>query len=283
MTKTHLTILLGFLVVWTGSSLFAGDTPTVPGKQRCVAHRGFSYDYPENTMIAFEQAIRVGAHYTETDIYRTADGVLVLLHDANLKRTAGQDIDVRKANYADIRDIDVGSWKGEKFAGEKIPTLDECLRLFKGTSSCPALEIKMGGIEQDVIDALRKHEMIDKVTVLDFNDKHLAKLRELEPRLETVWNFSKNVGNPEEHVDALFEELDRRATACKTKILSLHLNVLSKELIRRLHEKGYVIWGWPANDVPTMEKLLDWGSDVITTDRPDMLLEVLEKRAKKNP
>lgn len=276
MKTIALSILLCLSIV-----LMLNAEDGTPPKQRSVAHRGFSYEYPENTMVAFKAAIRSGADYTETDIYRTADGVLVLLHDANLKRTTGKDVDVRKIGFEELRTLDAGAWKNQRFAGEKIPTLEECLDLFKGSGCRPALEVKMGGMEKDIVDLLRKKDMIDEVTILDFNDDRLAKFRELEPKLETAWNYSRKPdGDPAELAETIFKELDTRATKCGTKILSLHLCVLSPKLIEMAHEKGYIVWGWPANDVPLMNRLLDWKVDAITTDRPDMLVEVLKNRTK---
>lgn len=275
----HGSLILCFFFTVALSFTSAGERHLVPKKACCVAHRGFSYVTPENTMIAFKMAIQSGADYTETDIYKTSDGVLVLLHDPNLKRTTGKDIDVRNITYAELEKLEAGAWKGKHFTGEKIPTLEECLKLFKGSGCRPALEIKMDNIEQDVVDLLRKMEMIDDVTILDFNNNRLARFREIEPKLETAWNFSRKLdGDPAKFAEALCKELDENAKKSGTEILSLNLNVLSPQLIEMLHAKDYVIWGWPGNDVPLMNKLLHWGVDAITTDRPDMLVEVLKNR-----
>lgn len=280
MTKKIVLSVLTVLAVFSMTMIHAREKTAFPVKRQCVAHRGFSFVTPENTMIAFKMAIQSGADYTETDIYKTSDGVLVLTHDANLKRATGKDIDVRKATWAEIKELDAGAWKGKHFAGERIPTLEECLDLFKGSGCRPALEIKMDGIEKDVIELLRKKDMIDKVTILDFSDRRLAIFRESEPKLETAWNYSeKPGGDPAESAETIFRKIDARAEKCGTKILSLHLCVLSPKLIEMAHQKGYVVWGWPANDAPLMNRLLDWEVDAITTDRPDMLMDVLKTRA----
>lgn len=100
----------------------------LPARGIC-AHRGASNTHPENTLAAFREAIRLGAHMIEFDVALTKDHQLVLMHDATLDRTTDGSGKVSDYTLAELKQLDAGSWKGEKFRGEKIPTLDEALEI----------------------------------------------------------------------------------------------------------------------------------------------------------
>jgi len=90
---------------------------------KIIAHRGASADAPENTLAAFRLAIEQGADGIEFDVRSTHDGVSVVIHDADLRRTGGSRLAVRETDLAALRTIDIGSWKGPAFTDERIPTL----------------------------------------------------------------------------------------------------------------------------------------------------------------
>jgi len=106
MKHTLSLIVLCTLTAFT----FAQELPK--GKSwQILAHRGLSGLAPENTLISFKKAIEAGATCAECDVYRTADGVLVLSHDKNTKRTTGMDFDITKTNWEELQKLDAGSWK----------------------------------------------------------------------------------------------------------------------------------------------------------------------------
>lgn len=93
------------------------------------SHRGANHTHPENTLAAFREAIRVGVHQIELDVYLTDHDDLVVIHDTRVDRTTDGTGDVRRMTLEQIKSLDAGSWKDPKFAGERIPTLDEALRI----------------------------------------------------------------------------------------------------------------------------------------------------------
>jgi len=125
--KTTLAVLavaqLGAIV-----SIAYADSPQLPERGIC-AHRGASHTHPENTLAAFHEALRLGAHMIEFDVRRTRDGELVLMHDRTVNRTTDGKGAVANLTLAELRELDAGSWKGEEFAGEGVPTLDEALAM----------------------------------------------------------------------------------------------------------------------------------------------------------
>jgi glycerophosphoryl diester phosphodiesterase len=246
-----------------------------------LAHRGLSGLAPENTLTAFKWAVAIGADSTECDVYRTSDGVLVLSHDRNTKRTTGHDADITKMTFEEVRKLDAGSWKGKQFAGEQIPTLEEYLNILKGTKCTPVIEIKQSGTEKDIVELLAKLDMTEDVFIVSFISKSLAEIKRLEPRLKFVHTFGWKVeGSAESNAETFATKLIEEANKVGTNSVSLHYVMVSKKLIDILHEKGFYIWAWTVNDVSRMNILLDWNLDNICSDRADILLEVIKQRKK---
>ena len=117
-TLSCLSLLASLLL--SGANLFAVEI---------IAHRGASYDAPENTLASMRLGWEQKADSNELDVYLSKDGQIVLLHDATTKRTAGKDKPVIEQTVEELRTLDAGSWKGTQWAGEKIPTLAETLQI----------------------------------------------------------------------------------------------------------------------------------------------------------
>ena len=249
-----------------------------------VAHRGASSVAPENTLSAYSAAIKAEANGAECDVYRCADGVLFLSHDRTPKRTmGGGDEDLTKMTFEEIRKFDAGSWKGEQFKGEKVPTLDEYLKVLKSTQCHPVIEIKQEGIAFDVLEVIRKNEMSDTTTIISFHASAVREIRRLEPSVCVAWLYSedlKDKGTAEENADRLAEFIIRRCRELDTVIIDLAHSLLSRKLVSLLNEANIHVWTWTVNDAAAMERYLDWGVVSITTDKPELLTEIVKRREK---
>ncbi len=118
-----------FLLFLEGSVIAQSEAlPDLPLQGIC-AHRGAMGTHPENTIVAFKEAIRLGAQMIEFDVRMTKDNALVIMHDATVDRTTNGSGLVRDLTLSEIRKLDAGSWKSKKFAGEKVPTLKEALQM----------------------------------------------------------------------------------------------------------------------------------------------------------
>ena len=113
------------LVVGFAFVVSASFAASLANAQNIVAHRGASYDAPENTVAAMELAFEQGADGVEADFYLSSDGEIVCIHDGDTKRTAGVKHVIVETPFAELRKLDVGAWKNEKYRGEKIPTFAE--------------------------------------------------------------------------------------------------------------------------------------------------------------
>lgn len=146
---------------------------------KSVNHRGYSTEAPENTLPAYILSKQKGFKYAETDVSFTSDGVAMLLHDATIDRTSDGSGTLANMTYAQVRQYDFGSWKDAKYAGTKIPTLDEFLYLCKSIMLHPYIELKdNGGYTQaqieSVVEAVWAHGLRGKVTYISFSSAYLG-------------------------------------------------------------------------------------------------------------
>ena len=256
-----------------------------------VAHRGDSYNFPENTLASARGAIAARADGCECDIWITTDNHLVVFHDTVLNRVTDivppvdsngtpVKIPVVTKTLAELKTLDAGRWKDEKFAGERIPTLPEWLAVLKPTATRPVIEIKMENIEPQVIADLRAAGMVDRAVAITFSKTIVQKIRALEPSLVIGWIYSnsKFKGPPR----ALADLITAGATEAGTPLVDLDDRLVTKELMDLLLARGFTIWVWAVDDPARMKQLYDWGVASITTNRPALLREVHAARAAVN-
>jgi glycerophosphoryl diester phosphodiesterase len=127
MKKIGLVLISYFLIV-SGSCLAKGSEFKLPDRGLC-AHRGAMQTHPENTIPAFNAAIKAGAHMIEFDVWFTKDNEMVVLHDSSVDRTTNGKGKISDFTLSEIKKLDAGSWKAPEFAGERIPTLEEVLNV----------------------------------------------------------------------------------------------------------------------------------------------------------
>lgn len=146
---------------------------------RAIAHRGYSAEAPENTIPAYILAKKMGFNYAECDVSFTKDGVAVLLHDSTIDRTSNGSGSISAMTYDEVLQYDFGSWKAPEYAGTKIPTFAEFIRLCRGIGLHPYIELKNnGGYSQEavngLVDTVRSCGMGGKVTWISYNSNFLG-------------------------------------------------------------------------------------------------------------
>ena len=263
--------------------LTADEPKPIPVHVRInIAHRGASVVAPENTLAAYREAIKARADGAECDVYRSADGVLFLSHDRSPKRTMGGiEGDLTQMTFEQIRQFDAGSWKGEQFKGEKVPTLDEYLKLLKGTKCYPVIEIKQDGIEADILKCVRENKMVDVSTIFGFSTDAVREIRRLEPGICAALSYAEDLrdkGTAEENADQIAERIIRRCRELDIAVINVAHNLLSPKLVKLLNTADIHVWAWTVNDEAAMRRYLDWGVVGIMTDKPDLLTKILEER-----
>lgn len=225
-----------------------------------IAHRGASALAPENTLAAFRLALEQGCDGIELDIHRTRDGHLVVIHDHALGRTAAGRGLIRDLPLAVVKQADAGAWKGPRFAGERVPTLDETLALLLPAGILVFIELKAGsfhypGIEADLLALLQRHDAVERVQVSSFDHWALKRLRELAPRLPLGMLYE---GNP----------LDPIGMARAIGATAIHpgWHFVSPDLVTAAHAAGLHVNVWTVNDPAVARQLQAAGVDGIMSD-----------------
>lgn len=236
-----------------------------------VAHRGASGYAPENTMAAFEKAVEMKADYFELDVQMSKDGELVVIHDTTVNRTTDIDseepVKVGSLTLEELKQLDAGSYFGEEFTGERIPTLEEVLDEFRGKIGI-VIEIKAPylypGIEQKIANVLIERGMDkpnnEKLMIQSFDFSSVKKIHKLLPEVPTAVLTWKS----EDITDSALKEFTEYADYVNTS-----LGLVTKELVDRIHSLGMGIMPWTVRDAEQVSPLLNAGVDGIITDYPD--------------
>ena len=236
-----------------------------------TAHRGSSAVAPENTLSALRQAMQDGADFSEIDVQTTRDGVVVLLHDRDLMRMAGDPRPLESLTLAELRAIQVGGSFGEAFRGETVPTLAEALDLVRDRMGLN-VELKYNRpdptLAPRVIEVLREKDMVDRCVVTSLDLEALRQAEALEPRLVTGLIVTKSLGDP---------------TRLGVDFLSLNVEAATRRLVRRARRQGLAVHVWTVNDAALFERMADRGVDVVITDHPAQLSALRQTRGALSP
>ena len=253
--------------------LVAGSlAPALPA-QRIVAHRGASYEAPENTIAAFELAWDRGADAIEADVRLTVDGRVVCMHDASTERTADQNLVVADSTLADLLELDVGSWKGRRWRGERVPTLEEVLAVVPPGRQV-FLEIKCG---REILGALRQvldgaDLEPDRIVVLGFIADVIAAVKDQIPDVEACWL-----------TDFEEDEETGRWTPTREVVLQTLARIRADGLSAQAHETvdvafvaalrdaGLSLHVWTVDNPSVAGRFRALGVDSITTNRPALV------------
>ncbi|MEM7115998.1 MAG: glycerophosphodiester phosphodiesterase [Chloroflexota bacterium] len=249
------------------------------------AHRGERGHYPENTMLAFDNAVALGVDALEIDVHATADGEIVVIHDPTVNRTTNGHGCVRDMTLAELQLLDAGfHWTNDRgrtfpFRGQglTIPTLAEVFETY------PDLWINIDIKQHDLriifpfVRLAYEHNMIDKVMVGSFDDKTIYFLRESCPEMATAASMTE--------VRRLFLlsklRLDRLywgdAEALQIPEKYGNMRLITRHFVQAAHRNDMAVHVWTVNKTADMERLLDLGVDGIISDYPKRLLRLLNR------
>lgn len=256
--------LLGF-VGYLGFSVpgrLVADVPIV-----VVAHRGCERLAPENTLSAFRKAIEIGADFAELDVQETTDGVVVVYHDRDLMRLAGDPRRIAEMTFAEARKVDLGRRFGPEFVGERIPTLAEVIELARGKIKLQ-IELKYygkdRGLAAKVAELIRREGFEAECEVTSLNADGLMAAKRHNPRLAVVALVTYAVGDP--------GRLDVEGLSVNTK-------VLTDRLIRAVRRRGKRLYAWTVDDPGTMVRLIERGVGGLVTNAPEEAIRIRRERS----
>ncbi len=227
------------------------------------AHRGYSGKYPENTMLAFEQAVESKAQGIELDVHFSKDGKLVIIHDELLKRTTGEEGSAEDYTLDELVRINAGKVFGDMFGHTPIPSFEQYCSYIRDKDIISNVEIKTNiryyaGIEEELAKIVEKFDLSDKILFSSFNWLSATKIRHLMPHIPC---------------GLLFEDRSVRHLAYQAKSLGfafLHpdKHLIDQEMVNECKDLGIGLNVWTVNDRESLEKLSSWGVDGIITNFP---------------
>ena len=293
MTTRHLRLTSGALAI-ASAVCIAGATAAVAtpvgetGNAQSaevavieVAHRGSSFEAPENTIAAVQEGISDKADYVEIDVQRSKDGELVVMHDTTLTRTTNVEevfgdrpsYAVSEFTLAELKQLDAGSWKGAQFAGEQIPTLQEVLDVLIPSQSGLLLEMKAPNLYPGIVDDLVAELEAQpgylasgvangRLVVQSFDWDFMAELNAQLPEVTTGL-----LGTPS---DAQMVEFSSWADQ-----INPSYRAASVDFVNRVHELGMETYVYTVDREADMVQMVQNGVDGIITNKPDLLDEVL--------
>lgn len=236
------------------------------------AHRGNSGFAPENTIVAFEQGLALGADGSECDVHATADGHLVVMHDADVSRTTDGSGPIREKTLAQMRELDAGSWKGTEYAGTKVPLLENIIALHIGRGQL-CIEVKdyaCGGQVVELIDSMGACEW---ASIHSFSYDVITQARAQNPRIPTAWIYGAPI---EERSDA---EVVAMLLDGGIQAISVHGRRLTDELLARCRRAGLGVLVWTVDEAEQVRFLRELRVDAIVSNRPGVALGVCAEDA----
>ncbi len=243
-----------------------------------IAHRGASYDAPENTLAAFRLAWEQGADGIEADFHLSSDGRIVCIHDKDLERVAGVKEVVKNTPFDVLRSRDVGSWKGPRWRGERIPTLEEVLAIVP-EGKLIFIELKVGvEIVEPLMEALNASSLKnEQLVIISFDADVIAECERRRPGLRTQWltDYKQQDDGEwrptEETISATMRRTRADALGSKAE-----LQVLDQALLERLCAAKVCEFGvWTVDDPQVARYYIERGAWSVTTNRPRWLREQL--------
>jgi len=244
----------------------------VPAQTRhvvAISHRGEHLHHPENTIPAFEEAIRAGADFIEVDVQTSADGKLVLSHDGTVDRCTTGHGKVSEMTFEQLEALDAGVKSGPEFANVRIPTFDQALELAHGKIGV-YVDVKNASAK-DLVSHIDGHGMTDHVVI--YCGLNLARqIQELNPKLKVMPE-----SNTVEHAKVLIEQLHPKVIAFGARDFTPEIIAV----VKQANAEVYVDRMGTTDNPEGWQSAIDAGADGIQTDRPGPLVEYLRQKGYK--
>ncbi len=248
-----------------------------------IAHRGASFDAPENTLPAFERAIAERADGIEFDVRLACDGVPICIHDVTLRRTGLSNGHVSRLSAAELTTVDAGTWFNRtfpkraraEFASARIPTLADALRCCRqaGREFQVFIEMKphkdeAARLAQTVAQVIRAEGEGVRVVVASFKLDAIRAVKVCDASIPTAGLFEPTMTNPR---PAIAESI-ARATDAGASALMLHRSLVNRRTAERAQAAGLPVTVWTVDDKGWMRRALDYGLHALITNRPAQML-----------
>ena len=249
--------------------------------QLIVAHRGASYDAPENTLAAFRLAWDQHADTIEGDFYVTKDQQIVCIHDKTTKRVAPQqpELSIAKSTLEELQKLDVGSWKHPRYAAERIPTLEEVLATVPEGKQI-FVEIKCGPEILPLLQPQLESSGLkpEQIVIICFDKTVITQARKLMPKYNANWLTGYKQETKESEWKPTQENVLTTLKQVGATGLGTHenLQVINQAFVDSIRDAGFQFHVWTVNDIEAARKFADLGAKSITTDRPEIIRNAIQ-------
>lgn len=229
-------------------------------------HRGWRARYPENTLCSFAAAIDAGVDAVEFDIWLTKDGVPVLMHDGNARRTCGVDRHLRDMTLQEVKQLDAGLFMGEQFRGTRVPTFEELLALVREKRPSLLLGVELKEYTEETADKtvalLKQYGFFAQCWFYCFNGRIIRYLKERYG--------GRTMGYP----DFQMKEFDGYDAYDE---IGISMNIAHSEILPVYQQKGLPMHFYCADTPEEVQFAVDHGASLITANELAPLLEILKK------
>jgi glycerophosphoryl diester phosphodiesterase len=236
-----------------------------------AAHRGGAGLWPENSLLAFGNALALGADYLELDVHLSRDGEVMVIHDATLERTTTGSGPVRERTAAELGALRLKD-RGGAVTAEPVPTLDQVVALAAAGKRQMLLEIKTDerrqrypGIEEKVFAVLDRHRYAPFAIVMSFEGETWRRLRQLRPDARTGALYSARA-LPTPAVEAELQALRQAGVV----FVGLEQRTVTADVARQARLAGLTLGVWTVNEREAIERFIGHGVGIVITDRPDL-------------
>lgn len=235
------------------------------------AHRGSSGTHPENTLAAFKKAAELPIDGVEFDVHLTKDQQLVVIHDESIDRTSNGSGYIKDMTLEELKMYDFGSWFSNEFKDERIPTLEEVLKVFINTSHRINIELKSDifpyvELEAHVLALITSLQLEKRVLISSFNHEAIRKVKTLNGTVDTALLFMETLVDPLAYVQNV-----------PADALHLFLPAAVRPFARQVIEEGCVVRVFTVNEKEHIDALKEVGVHAIFTDYPEEMAAYLNK------
>ena len=292
--KRRLGILI--LLILLSLVLIAALMPDAPSKEYyedisrplVIAHQGGDDLWPGETLYAFEKAVEIGADVLEMDAHLTKDGQIVLMHDEEVDRTTDGTGLIEDLTLEELKRLDAAyGWSNDgdktfpyRGQGIQVTTLEELFQKFPQMRYVIEIKLTQNPIDKPLCDLIRGHNMQDKVMIASFHDQAMQNFRSTCPEVATSASrgeVTRFVLLGKLFLSGLIAPQYQSIQPPYDPEESMNIPIMTERFIREAHAKNIKVEPWTVDDPELMRQYIEWGVDGIITDRPDLMIEVLEE------